>query len=116
MSGMEQDEAKAAMDSMFSLRRPRDFRAGIASGLKSMAKGVAAGAAGLVAAPAVGAAQEGVKGFAKGLAAGAVQLLGAESTALALVRVGGKLSQPGALISARLGWEAFVASSLPPPI
>ncbi len=45
-------------------------QAGFASGLKSMAKGVVAGAAGLVAAPALGAAQEGVTGFAKGLATG----------------------------------------------
>jgi hypothetical protein len=31
---------------LFSTRRPKDFRAGISSGLKSLGKGVAAGVAG----------------------------------------------------------------------
>ena len=57
-------------NSIFSLRKPRDAKAGFASGVKSVAKGVIAGTVGLIAAPAVGAHQEGFKGFAKGAAAG----------------------------------------------
>lgn len=57
-------------DDIFSLRRPRDARAGLSSGLKSIAKGVVGGVAGLVAAPVIGATQQGVTGFAKGVATG----------------------------------------------
>jgi curved DNA-binding protein CbpA len=57
---------------LFSLRPPRDWRSGLASGGKSLLKGVAGGVAGAVAAPALGAATDGVKGFAMGLVAGAV--------------------------------------------
>jgi hypothetical protein len=45
---------------------------GVASGLKTAAAGIAAGVAGLVLAPVVGAKQEGVTGFAKGMATGVV--------------------------------------------
>lgn len=55
---------------LFSLRKPKDARAGLASGVKSVAKGVLAGAVGLIAAPAIGATQDGIRGFAKGAAAG----------------------------------------------
>ena len=58
------------LNDLFSLRRPRDFRAGLASGSKSLAKGVLGGAMGLVAAPVMGAFQGGVLGFGKGLVAG----------------------------------------------
>jgi len=54
----------------FSTKKPKDFRGGLASGGKSLLKGLAGGAAGLVAAPALGAATEGASGFCKGLAAG----------------------------------------------
>lgn len=64
---MEQD---ITIEDVFSLRRPKDIKAGIASGLKSVAKGVVGGTVGLLAAPAVGAVQEGLPGFAKGVAAG----------------------------------------------
>lgn len=63
-------EPEIDFNDMFSLRKPRDAKAGLASGAKSVAKGVLAGAVGLVAAPAIGAHQEGLKGFAKGAAAG----------------------------------------------
>ncbi|GFR42214.1 hypothetical protein Agub_g3105 [Astrephomene gubernaculifera] len=66
------NEPQVNFSDVFSLRRPRDARAGLASGLKSIAKGVIGGAAGLVAAPIVGAHREGVTGFAKGLATGVV--------------------------------------------
>ena len=58
------------LNDLFSLRRPRDFRAGLASGSKSLAKGVLGGAMGLVAAPVMGALQGGVLGFGKGVLAG----------------------------------------------
>ena len=54
----------------FSTKKPKNFTAGLASGGKSLLKGLAGGAAGLVAAPALGAATDGASGFAKGLAAG----------------------------------------------
>ena len=55
---------------LFSLRRPKDATSGLHSGLKSTGKGILAGAAALVAAPIVGAKQEGATGFFKGLGAG----------------------------------------------
>lgn len=76
---------KLDVNSIFSLRRPKDARAGLASGAKSLAKGVVFGAVGLFAAPTVGAAQEGVAGFAKGLGAG---LAGAVFLPIAGVAVG----------------------------
>lgn len=39
---------------LFSLRKPKDAKAGLASGLKSLAKGIVGGVVGLVAAPVVG--------------------------------------------------------------
>jgi len=63
--------------SFFSTRKPKDVIAGTGSALKSVTKGVLAGVAGLVAAPTVGAQQDGVKGFFSGLGigvAGAVAL------------------------------------------
>lgn len=54
----------------FSLRRPRDAFAGLASGFKSVVKGVAGGALSLVAAPVLYTQQEGVKGLGKGVAVG----------------------------------------------
>ena len=58
------------LNDLFSLRKPRDFRAGLASGSKSLAKGVLGGALGLVAAPVMGAFQGGFLGFGKGVVAG----------------------------------------------
>ena len=96
----DEDAGAVAFNDVFSLRRPRDARAGLASGAKSIAKGLlagvqarctygqvplpldlallvadagrgSAGTAGLIAAPIAGAVQSGVKGFALGCAAGA---------------------------------------------
>ena len=64
------EESFDAVNSVFSLRRPRDFKAGLSSGGKSIAKGLVAGTVGLLAAPAIGAASEGLPGFAKGLGIG----------------------------------------------
>lgn len=63
-------EPTVNINDVFSLRRPRDARAGFSSGLKSIAKGVLGGAVGLLAAPIAGAHRDGVAGFAKGLASG----------------------------------------------
>ncbi|CAD7704560.1 unnamed protein product [Ostreobium quekettii] len=62
--------AQVDFNDLFSLRRPRDARAGFASGLKSIAKGLVGGTASLVAAPVVYSQQEGWKGLGKGLAVG----------------------------------------------
>lgn len=64
------DGEKANINDIFSLRKPRDVKAGLSSGLKSMGKGIVGGAVGLFAAPVVGASQEGFTGFAKGVATG----------------------------------------------
>jgi hypothetical protein len=56
---------------IFSLRRPRDAKAGFSSGMKSLGKGLVGGVVGLFAAPVVGATQDGFNGFAKGVATGA---------------------------------------------
>lgn len=65
-------EAAEELGELFSLRRPRDAASGFGSGLKNVAKGVAAGAVSLVAAPVVGAAQGGVAGGFKGAGAGLI--------------------------------------------
>ena len=66
------EEYQQHIDSVFSLKRPRDIRAGLSSGAKSAAKGIALGTAGLFAAPIFGAYTDGVKGFAQGVGAGEV--------------------------------------------
>jgi hypothetical protein len=58
------------MDALFSTRRPKDGWAGLSSGLKSVAKGTAAGVASLIAQPIVGAQQSGFRGFVTGLGTG----------------------------------------------
>ena len=68
------DDPFASMPTLFSTRKPRNLGAGLSSGAKSVAKGVALGAIGLVAAPVVGMREGGVKGLCAGIGAG---LLGA---------------------------------------
>jgi hypothetical protein len=63
-------ELKSQFNDVFSLRKPKDAKAGLSSGLKSTGKGILAGAVGLFAAPVVMAREEGAKGFAKGVAVG----------------------------------------------
>lgn len=65
------DENLEEMAGFFSLRKPKNAKAGLASGSKNFVKGVVAGAVNLVAAPVIGAQQEGLKGFAMGVGAGA---------------------------------------------
>eukprot|EP00048_Salpingoeca_helianthica_P017541 m.237758 g.237758 ORF g.237758 m.237758 type:complete len:638 (-) comp21368_c0_seq1:32-1945(-) len=61
-----------AMNSVFSVRRPRDIVAGLTSGVKSVAKGALLGTASLVVGPIVGAAAQGVRGLIKGIAGGII--------------------------------------------
>ena len=68
-------ELKEQFNDVFSLRKPKDAKAGISSGAKSIGKGVLAGAAGLIAAPILMAKQEGALGFVKGVAVGALAAL-----------------------------------------
>ena len=58
------------LDGVFSTRRPKDLGAGLSSGLQSAAKSVALGAGALLAAPAIGAREDGARGFVKGLGLG----------------------------------------------
>jgi hypothetical protein len=69
------DAGPVNFNDVFSLRNPKDIRAGVSSGLKSVAKGVIGGALSIVAAPALGAAEQGWAGFAKGVATGEFQLM-----------------------------------------
>ena len=64
------EEYQQQLDNIFSLKRPRDVKAGLASGGKSALKGIAAGTVGLLAAPVVGAYTDGLKGFGQGVCAG----------------------------------------------
>ncbi|KAK9865762.1 hypothetical protein WJX84_008412 [Apatococcus fuscideae] len=95
---------------VFSLRRPKDIKAGLASGGKSIVKGLGAGVVGLVAAPALGAHQEGFVGFAKGAAAGCagVVLLPVTGLVIGSIQIGrGFINQPVAIREARKGkfWD-----------
>ena len=78
------------MDALFSTRKPKDGWAGLSSGLKSVAKGTAAGVVSLFAQPVMGARQEGVKGFVKGLGTGV-----ASAVALPVIGVGVGVYQVG---------------------
>lgn len=65
---------------LFSTRRPKDGWAGLSSGIKSVAKGTAAGVASLIAQPMVGAKQGGVGGFLAGLATGVASCVALPAT------------------------------------
>jgi hypothetical protein len=89
-----EEEDPLANMTLFSTRRPRNLSAGVSSGLKSVAKGAAMGAVGLVAAPVLGAKEGGVKGFLAGLGAG---VLGAVTLPAYGAIVGGVQVARGAL-------------------
>lgn len=59
-----------SFNSIFSLRKPKDLKAGLSSATKSIAKGFLVGTFSLVGAPVVGAISDGWGGFAKGLGIG----------------------------------------------
>ena len=69
---------------MFSTRRPRNLVAGVASGGKSLLKGFFGGAVGLVAAPIVGAKDNGLQGFVAGLGTGLVGAIALPVTGAAI--------------------------------
>ena len=101
---------REVFDALFSTRKPKDGWAGLSSGLKSVAKGVVAGAANLVAQPIVGAQQSGVKGFFTGLATGAASAvaLPVAGVCVGAYQVGRGLANSGeAMSSARKGmlWD-----------
>ncbi|KAG2438479.1 hypothetical protein HXX76_005032 [Chlamydomonas incerta] len=103
-------EPQIGFNDVFSLRKPRDAGAGLASGLKSIAKGILGGAAGLVAAPIVGASQGGVTGFAKGLASGVVGAVVLPVTGVgvgAVQMVRGVINTPEAVMQSSQGklWD-----------
>lgn len=94
--GATNDAAAAAENAMskvtlFSTRRPQHFGAGVSSGLKNVARGVAAGTASLVALPVMGYKQEGALGALKGagmgvLSCAALSLAGATTGAVQIAR------------------------------
>ena len=107
-AGNEDDEKE--MGTLFSTRRPRNLGAGMSSGLKSVGKGFAMGAIGLVAAPVIGARENGAKGFMAGLGAGlagavALPVSGAVIGAVQLAR--GALNTPEAFAERARGkiWD-----------
>lgn len=100
------DGPSVDFNDIFSLRRPKDAKAGFSSGLKSLGKGIVGGAVGLVAAPVIGAQRDGVAGFAKGVltgVAGAVLLpvTGAAVGTVQMVR--GMANTPEAMAEAQKG-------------
>ena len=92
------------LQDVFSLRRPKDIKAGLASGGKSIVKGLGAGVVGLVAAPALGAHQEGFVGFAKGAAAG-IPRLSLHNPDLYAVITAASACKPIAKQSKMLAWK-----------
>jgi len=98
--------AEVELDDLFSLRRPKNVFSGASSGLQSIAKGVLGGATALIAAPAIGAREEGALGFLKGLGAGIASavMLPVAGAAIGVVQLGrGICNTPEAINSAREG-------------
>ena len=108
---VEEVEMETKLPGHVGSQSTKHLGAGLSSGLKSMVGGVAAGAAALVALPAVGAKDGGASGFAQGLAAGVVA-----AVALPVVGVasavgsigGGLLNTPEAMVAVSQGkeWDA----------
>ena len=108
--GSSEDASSIDFNDIFSLRRPKDAKAGVSSGLKSYAKGIVGGVAGLIAAPVIGAQKEGVTGFAKGVATGlaSVVVLPIAGIAVGTVQmVRGIANTPEAVMQANAGktWD-----------
>jgi outer membrane lipoprotein SlyB len=70
LESIQDEKAQVKFDDIFSTRNPRDAKAGLSSGLKSIGKGVLGGVATLIALPIQGAREEGVVGAIKGLGLG----------------------------------------------
>lgn len=105
LHGLEADGPAAPDEPLgiFSTRRPRDLTAGTSSALKSVTKGILAGAAGLVAAPWVGAQNDGAMGFLTGLGVG---LVGAVALPIAGAAVGAAQIARGVYNSGEAASEA----------
>mmetsp|Transcript_23735 Transcript_23735/g.74712 ORF Transcript_23735/g.74712 Transcript_23735/m.74712 type:complete len:912 (-) Transcript_23735:89-2824(-) len=106
----EDDAAYKAIERFMNSTRPRDALDGVGSGLKAAGAGLLAGTAALVAAPAVGAREEGFTGFLTGLAkgvAGAVGLTLGGAVACATQVVRGVVNTPEAIQQAQAGkrWD-----------
>jgi curved DNA-binding protein CbpA len=97
----ELEEDQKMFEALFSTRKPKDGWAGLSSGLKSVAKGTAAGVAGLIAAPIHGAQQEGAAGFFKGLATGVATAVALPVTGICVgaYQVGRGIANSGAAIT-----------------
>ncbi|CAE8717456.1 unnamed protein product, partial [Polarella glacialis] len=97
---------KAAVGSVFSVRKPRDCVAGTSSGLKTMARGVGIGFASLVVQPYIGAKSSGAKGFMKGIGSG-VATCAATTVAGTVIGSGqivrGLVNTPGAIVQKARG-------------
>ncbi|CAE7351245.1 ATJ10 [Symbiodinium natans] len=108
----EEEEGATSVDKFLSSTRPRDVFDGVGSGLKVAGAAVVAGTGALIAAPVLGAREEGVSGFFKGLATGAfgaiaVTLGGAVAGATQIAR--GVYNTPEALsnaLQANKRWDA----------
>lgn len=95
-------------NSLFSTRKPKDGWAGLSSGLKSVAKGTAAGVFSLVAMPIAGAQEGGVKGFFTGLATGVVSAVALPATGVCVgaIQLGrGVMNSGEAVRCARQGMQ-----------
>mmetsp|Transcript_5480 Transcript_5480/g.15254 ORF Transcript_5480/g.15254 Transcript_5480/m.15254 type:complete len:513 (+) Transcript_5480:529-2067(+) len=104
------ESANVDFNDIFSLRKPKDAKAGIASGLKSMAKGCLAGVIGVFAGPAIGACKAGMKGFCCGMLAGCVGACVLPSTGFAVGTVQicrGLINTPEAVMESLRGkvWD-----------
>lgn len=99
------------LDDIFSTRRPRDAIAGSASGLKTFARSLVAGAANLIQAPVVGARGGGLCGAVRGLGEGAVSAVVLPVTGVvvgATQCVRGVVNTPVAFLESLAGqeWDA----------
>lgn len=97
VANIEEDNDSPGIDMLFSTRKPKNMTAGISSGLKSVGKGIAAGAVSLVAAPVAGAKEEGVSGFLKGLGVGVATAVALPVTGLVVgtIQVGRGVANMG---------------------
>ncbi len=89
---------------LFSTRRPKDFSAGLSSGLKNIGKGVVSGVAAAVTLPIMGAREGGLAGFGLGLGQGLVAavVLPVSGAATGLYQIGrGVWNTPEAYLEAR---------------
>eukprot|EP01066_Platyproteum_vivax_P004794 Platyproteum_vivax@DN16157_c0_g1_i1.p1 len=104
VTGEEEDNVGELAQSLFSTRKPKHVLAGLASGGKSILKGVVAGGVALVATPIIGAREEGFTGFVKGLGVGIVGAvaLPVASVGVAAYQVGRGIAEtPEALQNSR---------------